>query len=108
MEDKTVHALVIVKEPGKAPYEAMMPVNLVGIVKHTGPYPMMEKLMNDLWVAFSRRGEVDYPEPNCTVFGKTFYGPIVFCYVRDGKWIESFPEGMDAFRLVLNKLYKEA
>lgn len=102
--EKQKNILVVIKEPGKAPYvEPCFPNTLEAFQKAVGGYIETLTLCEDLVLIVNEEGLLQELPYNCKVCGKPFVGTVIAVGVREDEFA-SIPAAHIPFVL---KLFKE-
>lgn len=102
--EKQKNILVVIKEPGKAPYvEPCFPNTLEAFQKTVGGYIETLTLCKDLVLVVNEEGLLQGLPYNCKACGKPFVGTIIAVGVREDEFA-SIPAAYAPFVL---KLFKE-
>lgn len=77
---------VILKDPGFPPYLADIPNELKDLQEYVGGRIEAVTLGRDLIVICNEESRIDGMEPNCTVCGANFVGPVIMCSPKGDKF----------------------
>ena len=97
---------VFIKKPGQNAYLSYIDNTLEALQKLVGGFIESVTLSEDLCIICNEEGRILGLEPNCTVCGVDFVGPIIFVGI-DGDEFASIPFTYTGFKYCFPDLFKE-